>query len=603
MGPIEAKNRELRMTYRPSVRDIAFCLDHVVGMDALYGSAAFPDFDKDVRDAVLEAAGQLAGNVLAPLDRVGDLNGTKLDNGRVTVAPGFVEAAHAYAEGGWYGLHADPAYGGQGLPKMLEQACLDMFNGANMAFTLLPTLTQGAIEAIHAHGSQAQKDLYLPKLIAGQWSGSMNLTEPQAGSDLAALTTRAEPDGSGGYRLTGQKIFITWGEHEAVENIVHLVLARLPDAPSGTRGISLFLCPKFLVDGEGNPGARNVVACVGLEHKLGIHASPTCVMAFDGAQAELIGPPHGGLAAMFTMMNAARLSVGVEGVGLADAAWQKAQAYAVERRQGRSVLTGGDNALIYQHPDVRRMLGIMKAKTEAARALCLTTAAAIDDGHLGNDPARAKRREDFLVPIAKAWSTDAACEVASLGVQVHGGMGFIEETGAAQYYRDARITPIYEGTNGIQAADLVGRKLSSDGVAARELGEDIGKFISDKSLQAEFKAESDVLAASLAAFSEATDHLLRQKTAAPADVAAAAVPYLTLCGDLVGGWLLLKGAAAAKTLIAQGDGDAAWLEDRVRLMRIYFAYVLPHAQGHLAAIKSGFAPFDGLEMALDRGLS
>jgi alkylation response protein AidB-like acyl-CoA dehydrogenase len=586
------------MVYRPSVRDITFCLDHVVGMDELYGSVAFPDFDRDVRDAVLEAAGQLAGGVLAPLNRAGDLNGTKLDGDRVVVAPGFVEAAHAYAEGGWYGLHADPAYGGQGLPKMLEQACLDLFNGANIAFTLLPTLSQGAIEAIHAHGSQAQKDLYLPKLIAGRWSGSMNLTEPQAGSDLAALTTRAEPAGDGTYRLTGQKIFITWGEHEAVENIVHLVLARLPDAPSGTRGISLFLCPKFLVDSTGNPGARNAVTCVGLEHKLGIHASPTCVMAFEGAQAELIGPAHGGLAAMFTMMNAARLAVGVEGVGLADAAWQKAQAYALERRQGRSVLTGQDNALIYEHPDVRRMLGLMKAKTEAARALCLATAAAIDAGRADGNGGRAKRREDFLVPIAKAWSTDVACEVASLGIQVHGGMGFIEEGGAAQYYRDARITPIYEGTNGIQAADLVGRKLGSDGAAAMELGEDIRKFISDSKLQSEFKAEADELSVALTAFAAATDHLLQQKAVAPANVAAAAVPYLALCGDLVGGWLLLKGALAAKRLILEG-GDVTWLEDRVRLMRIYFAHVLPHTGAHLAAIKAGFAPFEGLVMDLE----
>jgi hypothetical protein len=376
-------------------------------------------------------------------------------------------------------------------------------------------------------------------------------------------------------------------------------LARLPDAPRGSRGISLFLCPKFVLDGDGNPGARNAVKCVGLEHKLGIHASPTCVMAFEGAQAELIGPPHGGLAAMFTMMNAARLAVGVEGVGLSDAAWQKAQTYALERRQGRSPLSGEDNAPIHEHPDVRRMLGLMKAKTEAARAICLATAAAIDDVQLGRNAERAKRREDFLVPIAKAWSTDTACEVASLGVQVHGGMGFIEETGAAQYYRDARITPIYEGTNGIQAADLVGRKLGSDGLAAKELGHDIEKFIFDSQLQPEFKAEREEISAALAAFSEATDHLLRQKTDAPLDVAAAAVPYLALCGDLVGGWLMLKGALAAKMLITQGDGDAAWLEDRVRLMRIYFAHVLPRVPAHLAAIKAGYGPFDGLELAPD----
>ncbi len=587
------------MTYRPSVKDITFCLDHVLGMERHYGSAAFPDFDADLRDAVLDAAGQLAGDVLAPLNRAGDLGGTRLNGDRVETAPGFLDAIKTYAEGGWYGVAADPAYGGQGLPKMLEQACFDMFHGANMAFTLLPTLSQGAIEAIHAHGTQGQKDLFLPKLIAGKWSGTMNLTEPQAGSDLAALTTRAEPDGAGGYRITGQKIFITWGEHDGAENIVHLVLARLPDAPKGTRGISLFLCPKFLLDGDGNPGARNSVKCVGLEHKLGIHASPTCVMAFEGASAELIGPANGGLAAMFTMMNAARLAVGFEGVGVADAAWQKARAYASERRQGRSVITGEDSAFIYDHPDVRLTLGLMKARTEAARAICMAAASAIDEGRLGDDPARAKRREDFLVPIAKAWSTDAACTVASMGLQVHGGMGFIEETGAAQYYRDARIAPIYEGTNGIQAADLVGRKLGSDGTAAKELEGDINWFSSDEDLQTSFKVESETLNTALNAFSSATAHLLTQKIAAPLDVATGASTYLTLCGDLVGGWLLLKGALAAQKRIEAGDDDAAWLNDRIRLMRLFFAHVLPHASAHLAVIRSGFGALEGLEMSLD----
>ena len=459
------------MTYRPSVSDITFCLDHVIGMDELYTA----DFDRELRDAVLDAAAQLAGDVLAPLNRSGDQAGVQLNDGHMTLPAGFIEAIKAYAEGGWYGLAADPAYGGQGLPKMLEQACVDMFHGANMAFTLLPVLSQGGIEAIHTHGSQAQRDLFLPKLISGQWSGTMNLTEPQAGSDLAALTTKAEPNGDGTYAITGQKIFITWGEHDGSENIVHLVLARLPDAPAGTRGISLFLCPKFLVTAEGGLGARNSVTCVGIEHKLGIHASPTCVMAFEGAQAELIGPPNGGLAAMFTMMNAARLAVGFEGVGVADAAWQKAQAYALDRRQGKSLITGEDRAAIYDHPDVRLTLALMKAKVEAARAICMATASAIDLGRNGDE--RQKRREDFLVPIAKAWSTDRAVEVASSGVQVHGGMGFIEETGAAQYYRDARIAPIYEGTNGIQAADLVGRKLGRDGTAAKELEADIRVFL------------------------------------------------------------------------------------------------------------------------------
>ncbi|CAM3171990.1 acyl-CoA dehydrogenase [Asticcacaulis taihuensis] len=584
------------MTYRPSLKDITFCLDHVIGMSASYNSPAFPDFDSGLRDAVLDAAGQLAGDVLAPLNRAGDLAGTRLEGDQVVIAPGFLEAIKTYAEGGWYGLAADPAYGGQGLPKMLEQACFDMFHGANMAFTLLPTLSQGAIEAIHAHGTQAQKDLFLPKLIAGEWSGTMNLTEPGAGSDLAALTTRAEPNGDGTFRITGQKIFITWGEHDGTENIVHLVLARLPDAPKGTRGISLFLCPKFLVDTEGSIGARNTVKCVGLEHKLGIHASPTCVMSFEAAQAELIGPPNGGLAAMFTMMNAARLAVGFEGVGLADAAWQKAQNYALERRQGKSLITGQDYAPIYDHPDVRLMLAVMKAKVEAARAICMLTASAIDAVKRGEDAERHKRREDFLVPIAKAWSTDRGVEVASAGVQVHGGMGFIEETGAAQYYRDARIAPIYEGTNGIQAADLVGRKLGHDGTAAKELADDIKAFL-NSDLPANFKAECEALKSALAAFTTATDHLLAQKAAAPLDVAAAATTYLTLCGDLIGGWLLLKGAVAAHNQLE--TGDKIWLTDRIKLMRVFYAHVLSHASAHVAAIKSGYGALDDLTLNLD----
>lgn len=590
------------MTYRPSIKDIRFTLDHVIGMDDLYGTAAFPDFDADLREAVLDAAGQLAGDILAPLNRIGDLGGTRLDGDRVVVANGFLDAIKSYGDGGWYGLAADPAYGGQGLPKMLEQACFDIFNGANMAFTLLPTLSQGSIEAIHAHGSQAQKDLFLPKLITGEWCGTMNLTEPQAGSDLAALTTRAEPAGDGTYRITGQKIFITWGEHDGADNIIHLVLARLPDAPKGTRGISLFLCPKFLVGSDGANGARNSVKCVGLEHKLGIHASPTCVMAFEGAHAELIGPPNGGLAAMFTMMNAARLAVGFQGVGMADAAWQKAQAYAVERRQGRSLISGEDYAPIYDHPDVRLMLALMKAKGEAARAICVLTAAAIDTALISDDDAirtKAKRREDFLVPIAKGWSTDAAVDVASLGVQVHGGMGFIEETGAAQYYRDARIAPIYEGTNGIQAADLVGRKLGSDGVAARELQTDIKSFIDNNSLSSIFADQGEALQTAVTAFAEATDFLLAQKAVAPLDVAAGATTYLKLCGDLIGGWLLLKGALAAQALIDANQGDTAWLGDRIRIMRVYYAHILPHAVAHLAAIKAGFGALDGLNLTLD----
>ena len=590
------------MTYRPSLKDIRFCLDHVIGMDAHYSSAAFPDFDADLRDAVLDAAGQLAGDVLAPLNRVGDLHGAKLEGDRVVVAPGFLEAIRTYADGGWYGLAAEPEHGGQGLPKMLEQACFSLFHAANMAFTLLPTLSQAAIDALQIHGTAQQQALYLPRLISGEWLGTMNLTEPGAGSDLAALKTRAERNADGSYRLTGQKIFITWGEHDGAANILHLVLARLPDAPPGTRGISLFLCPKYEVAPDGALGARNAVQCVGLEHKMGIHASPTCVMAYEDARAELIGAENGGLAAMFTMMNAARLAVGFEGVGLADAAWRQAQGYAQERRQGRSPITGEDYAPIRDHPDVRLMLGLMKAKGEAARAVCMATAAAVDAARMAGDEAsrqRHRRREDVLVPIAKAWSTDRAVEAASLGVQVHGGMGFIEETGAAQYYRDARIAPIYEGTNGIQAGDLVGRKLGGDGQAVKELEADIADFLQNKDLAADFNSEVTQLRAALAAFSDATDHLLRCKADAPLDVAAAATTYLTLGGDVAGGWLLLKGAARAKALIDAGDPDAAWLGDRIRIMRLYFAHVLSHAGAHLAAIRSGFGALDGLELTLD----
>jgi len=587
------------MTYRPSLKDIAFCMDHVIGMTDLYESAAFPDFDSELRDAVLDAASQMAQDVLAPINHIGDLQGTRLDSGQVITADGFLEAIHTYAQGGWYGLAADPAYGGQGLPKMLEQACFDMFHGANMAFTLLPTLSQGAIEAIHAHGSQSQKESFLPRLIAGTWSGTMNLTEPGAGSDLAALTTRAEPAQDGSYRITGQKIFITWGEHNGAENIIHLVLARLPDAPKGTRGISLFLCPKYNLDPEGQIGERNSVSCVGLEHKLGIHASPTCVMSFESARAELIGPANGGLAAMFTMMNAARLAVGFEGVGVADAAWQKAQAYALDRRQGKSLITGKDYAPIFDHPDVRLTLALMKAKTEAARAICMATAQAIDLSRLTSEPERSKRREDFLVPIAKAWSTDRAVEVASMGLQVHGGMGFIEETGAAQYYRDSRISPIYEGTNGIQAADLVGRKLGQDGKAAFELAQDINMFINNNALSDNFNLEFKTLKQSVDCFEAATEFLLAQKLTTPLDVASAASRYLLLCGDLIGGWLLLKGAVAAYSMILSNSSDAEWLSDRIRVMRIYFAQVLPQTQAHLISIQSGFGPLEGLSLSLD----
>ena len=459
------------MSFRAPVRDLAFALQ-TVGHPALL-ARAFPDLDADTVRAVLQAAGGFVEAELAPLNRRGDIEGARYENGRVTAAPGFAEAYRAFAAGGWNSLSADPGFGGQGLPKALELAVFEMVHAANMAFGLCPMLTQAAIEALSQHGTERQKRLVLPRLVSGEWTGTMNLTEPQAGSDLAALTTRAEPDGAGGFRLTGQKIFITWGDHDVADNICHLVLARTPDAPPGVKGISLFLASKRLVNEDGSLGGPNDLRPASIEHKLGIHGSPTCVMLYEGARAELVGELGQGLPHMFVMMNAARLQVGVQGVAIAERAFQQALAFAQERRQGRAVWSGDYPAPIYAHPDVRRTLMLMKAKIEAARAICLTTGVLADLARLAEtqeERAAAGARQELLTPIAKAWSTDVGVEVASLGVQVHGGMGFIEETGAAQHYRDARIAPIYEGANGIQANDLVGRKAPmADGAVVREL--------------------------------------------------------------------------------------------------------------------------------------
>ncbi|MBX3476398.1 MAG: acyl-CoA dehydrogenase [Brevundimonas sp.] len=579
------------MTYRAPLRDIAFALRSVAGADALVGQA-FPDFDGDVLNAVLEAAGQFSEGVLAPLNRIGDQKGATYANGAVTAAPGFADAYRQFVEGGWTGLAASTHAGGQGLPKALELAAYETVHAANMAFGLCPMLSLAAIEALEAVGSESQKQTWLPRLVSGEWTGAMVLTEPHAGTDLGALTATATPNGDGTYALNGQKIFITWGDHDATDNIVHMVLARLPDAPPGPKGISLFLAPKFLLNADGSIGARNGFRPVGVEHKLGIHASPTCVMSYEGATAELVGRPNEGLAHMFVMMNAARLAVGVEGVGIAERAYQHALAYARERRQGRSVWTGEMNAPIIDHPDVRRMLSVMKAKVAAARAICLSTAVAADLARTAaseDDRIRWKGREDLFVPIAKAWSTDVGCEVASMGVQVHGGMGFIEETGAAQYYRDARITPIYEGTNGVQAMDLVGRKLSQDGGASakalitdmKTTANDLRRLYSGKPIER--------LVNAIEAVEDATLWLLDAKTdpGRAADVLAAADAYLKLMGDVVGGWLLAKGALAAKAQIEAGEGDAAWLQGRLDLYEVYAANVLGHASSRLAAVGQG----------------
>ncbi|WP_292053151.1 MULTISPECIES: acyl-CoA dehydrogenase [unclassified Brevundimonas] len=580
------------MTYRAPVRDIAFALDAVAGIGDVAATGAFPDYDADVSSAVLEAAGQFSEEVLAPLNRPGDLNGAKYANGAVTAAPGFADAYQQFAAGGWTSLTASVEAGGQALPKALELAAYETVHSANMAFGLCPMLSLAAIEALEAVGNDYQKETYLPKLVSGEWTGAMVLTEPGAGSDLGALTATATPTEDGKYLLNGQKIFITWGDHDATDNIVHLVLARLPGAPAGPKGISLFLASKFHVKEDGSLGDRNSFRPVGIEHKLGIHASPTCVMQYEDAVAELVGRPNEGLAHMFVMMNAARLAVGVEGVGIAERAYQHALAYALERRQGTSVWTGERGAPIFDHPDVRRTLGIMKAKTAAARAICLSTGVAADLArHAASEEERKiwKGREDLFTPIAKAWSTDVGCEVASLGVQIHGGMGFIEETGAAQYYRDARIAPIYEGTNGIQAMDLVGRKLSMDnGESAKRLIEEMKTTLHQLSSIYSGKPV-ERFATAIESVEDATLWLLdaKQDKTRAADVLAGADAYLKLMGDVVGGWMLAKGALAAKAKLDANDGDAAWLQGKLDLYEVYASNVLGHVSSRLAAVGQG----------------
>ncbi len=579
------------MTYTAPVRDLLFALNDVVGFPQLRALPKFADCDDATVAAILEAGGTLAAEELAPLNRDGDKIGAQIANGQVRAVPGFAAAYKKFVEGGWGALASDPAYGGQGLPKALEIAVFEMIHAANMAFGLCPMLTRGAVEALSEHGTARQKSLYLGKLISGEWTGTMNLTEPQSGSDLGTLRTRAEPDGEGFYRITGQKIFITWGDHDMAENIVHLVLARLPDAPAGSRGISLFLVSKRHVDDDGSLGAANSARPAGIEHKLGIHGSPTCVMSFDGARAELVGEKNQGLAHMFTMMNAARLQVGTEGVAIAERAYQQALGYALERRQGRSAWTGELTAPIFDHPDIRRSLMLMKAKIEAARAICLSTAVAADLAGAGDDAAlrqKAQLRAELLTPIAKAWSTDVGVEVASMGVQIHGGMGFIEETGAAQHYRDARIAPIYEGTNGIQAIDLMGRKLAlENGRAVRDLLDEIWSTIGalKSSPNAWLHTIGTRLEAAAGAAQTATSWMVERRGHAQPDALAGATAYLKLLGDLTGGWMLAKGALAA----AKHSGDDAdqWWQTRIGLARVFAEQVLAQTPGLAAGVTAG----------------
>jgi len=582
------------MTYQAPVKDIAFSLFAAAG----FGRLASYGADRETVEAVLEAAGELASGVLAPLNRSGDLQGSRLLNGRVVSPDGFAAAYRAFAQGGWNSLSAREEFGGQALPKALELAVFEMVNGANMAFALCPTLTQAAIEALQAHGTPWQQALYLPRLVSGEWTGTMHLTEPQAGSDLAAIRTLAEPDGDGGWSLKGEKIFITWGDHDLTENIVHLILARTPGAPEGARGLSLFLASNRLVGEDGSLGEANRLRAASLEHKLGIHASPTCVMLYEGAKAELVGELHQGLPHMFTMMNAARVLVGVQGVGVAEAAYQHALGYARERRQGRSAWSQTQPAAIIDHPDVRRMLMLMKARIEAARAICLATGVAADLAQLSPDEAErtsAGQQAELLTPIAKAWSTDTGVEVASLGVQVHGGMGFIEETGAAQFYRDARIAPIYEGTNGIQAIDLVGRKLAlAGGEPVRALLAEMRSIMPDLAAHAELAGIGDPLEAGVLAVVQGTGWLAAHPGA---DALAGASACLGLFGDVLGGFMLAKGALAAARRLKAGEDDA-WLRGKIGLARVYADHVLAAAPGRLGAVTAGSSDLETAEAIL-----
>ena len=556
------------MSFTSPVAEIRFLLDQVLGYDRLSETETFAEAGSDVTDAILGEVGRLCDGVLAPLNRNGDLTPARLENGVVRSSPGFKDGYKAIADGGWLGIAATPAYGGMGLPQTLNTAMNEMMSGACLALQLCPLLSQGQIEALEHHASDAIKDLYLPKLISGEWTGTMNLTEPQAGSDVGALRTKAVDNGDGSFAITGQKIFITWGDHDVADNVCHLVLARLPDGAPGTRGISLFMVPKLIPDAAGNPGERNSLRVVSLEHKLGIHGSPTCVMSFEGATGWMVGKPNGGMAAMFTMMNNARLGVGAQGIGVAEAAYQHALAYARDRKQGRTPL--GDGAII-DHADVRRMLAVMKAEIFAARAIALDCGLAID---MGKATARDswKARAALLTPIAKAHGTDIGCEVSSMGVQIHGGMGFIEETGAAQYFRDARITPIYEGTNGIQAMDLVGRKMMDGGEAACRLLQEIEDTA--ESARGGLPALAEKVWGAAETMREATEWMVAQE---PDDRNAGAVAYLRAFARVLGGYYHLKAA------LADPQGP------RARLAHVFMDRILPEHESLLVQARAGAA--------------
>lgn len=588
--------------YIAPLKDIRFVMQELAGQDKVVTLPGCEEASSDVIDAILDEAAKFAGTVLSPLNRIGDREGARWKDTAVSTAPGFKEAYRQFVANGWNGLGCDPEFGGQGLPKLLSTAVSEMWKAANHAFSLCPMLTQGAIEALMIAGTEAQKAAYLPNLVSGEWTGTMNLTEPSAGSDLAAVRSRAEPVGDGTFRIFGQKIFITYGEHDMTDNIVHLVLARTPNAPEGVKGISLFVVPKFLLNTDGTPGERNDVFCVSIEHKLGIHGSPTAVLAFGdngGALGTLVGEENRGLEYMFIMMNAARFNVGLEGLGDAERAYQRAVSYARDRVQGTEVgVRGGPKVPIIKHPDVRRMLMSMRARIEAMRALAYVTAAAQDNAQSNPDEVARTKAQAFaelMIPVVKGWSTESAIDIASLGVQVHGGMGFIEETGAAQHLRDARITTIYEGTTAIQANDLIGRKI------AREKGVTIMAIIAEMRAAA-VQLDGDLAGigrrqnAAVDALEAAVSWIVANFSSNPKAAHVGAVPFLHLLGIVAGGWQMGRAALIARAKIAVDDSDPFWVAKLVTA-RFYADHFLTQAAGLAESVIAGAA--GALEMADD----
>jgi 3-(methylthio)propanoyl-CoA dehydrogenase len=594
--------------YVAPLRDIRFVLEQLVDLSGLSKLEAYQHADPETVLGLIEESGRFMAEVVGSLNRVGDVAGSVLDgDGKVATPPGFREAYEQYVAAGWGTVPFPPEFGGGGFPWLVAAVMQEMLASANMAFSLCPLLTQGAIDMLTLHGSPGQQATYAAKMVTGQWAGTMNLTEPQAGSDLGAVRARAVPADDGTWRITGQKIFITFGEHDLADNIIHLVLARVPGAPPGTRGISCFIVPKYLVNDDGSLGARNDLRCVSIEHKLGIHASPTCVMSYGeagGAVGYLIGEANQGMRYMFTMMNTARLSVGLQGLSIAERAYQDALRYAQERRQGRAVgAAPGEPSPIVQHPDVRRMLLTMKAYIEAMRALLYTNAVSIDLARHHPDQAEREARRDLvdlLTPISKAWCTDLGVELASVGLQVHGGVGYVEETGVAQYLRDSRISPIYEGTNGIQAIDLVIRKVPMRGGAVMA-----GLLAQIEALGPELAAAGPELAGIQLALAdgvrvlrEATDWILSGGQAEPNDALAGAMPYLRMSGLVVGGWLMARSALAASRLLPDvGGSDAVFLREKIGTARFYAGQLLPQAAGLLPAVTAGAGPLFQIDLS------